>query len=267
MASRARASAAGWLDGTEKAGLALFPRRSAWDKGPLVLLQYREKIDRLRLMCCHYVNLTEGDTWESCEYCLSPYSQGPAEADAPYRAWLKEQGKAATVEATLNGLDIVLDENSGVVLRLSHAAAGTILDTTPEAAGVVDVIQPGEKPDVPVTIAARASKGVKIAKTADALTVRWDQLGDRSAGGPVAATVTFKAAPDGRSTILSCSIDNRSTRPITQVLFPGPAGIGADPRRGADRGPHGRVRNAAIYRAPGLAARAAGGQSGRDGAG
>ncbi len=81
------------LYGTEKAGFACFPRRSAWDKGPIVMLQYREKIERLRMMCCHYVNLADGATWESCEYCLTPYSQGRAEADAPYRAWLKEQGK------------------------------------------------------------------------------------------------------------------------------------------------------------------------------
>ena len=46
--------------------------------------------------------------------------------------------RAAPVEATLNGLHIVLDDNSGVILRLSHAAAGTILETTPEAAGVVE---------------------------------------------------------------------------------------------------------------------------------
>ena len=81
------------LYGTEKAGFACFPRRSAWDKGPIVMLQYREKIERLRMMCCHYVNLADGHKWESCEYCLTPYSQGRAEADAPYRAWLKEQGK------------------------------------------------------------------------------------------------------------------------------------------------------------------------------
>ena len=81
------------LYGTEKAGLACFPRRSAWDKGPIVMLQYQEKIERLRMMCCHYVNLANGDKWESCEYCLTPYSQGWAEAGVPYRDWLKKQGK------------------------------------------------------------------------------------------------------------------------------------------------------------------------------
>ena len=81
------------LFGTEKGGLAFFPRRSVWDKGPIVMLQYWEKNDRLRMMCCHYVNLAKGATWESCEYCLTPYSQGWAEAGAPYRAWLKEQAK------------------------------------------------------------------------------------------------------------------------------------------------------------------------------
>ena len=37
--------------------------------------------------------------------------------------------------------------------------------------------------------------------------------------------MTFQAAPDGRSTILSCSIDNRSGKPITQVRFPDLVGL------------------------------------------
>ena len=53
------------LLGTEKAGFAFFPRRSVWDKGPIVMLQYWEKNDRLRMMCCHYVNLAKGAAWES----------------------------------------------------------------------------------------------------------------------------------------------------------------------------------------------------------
>ncbi len=81
------------LFGAEKGGFAFFPRRSVWEKGPIVMLQYWERNDRLRMMCCHYVNLAKGDTWQSCDYCLTPYSQGRAEADAPYRAWLKEQPK------------------------------------------------------------------------------------------------------------------------------------------------------------------------------
>jgi hypothetical protein len=83
------------LLGTAKAGFAFFPRRTVWDQGPIVMLHYWEKNDRLRMMCCHYVNLGKGATWESCEYCLTPYRQGLAEAVAPYRAWLKEQAKGA----------------------------------------------------------------------------------------------------------------------------------------------------------------------------
>ena len=138
---------------------------------------------------------------------------------------------AAPVSATLNGLQIVLDEDSGVLLRLSHPGAGTILDTTPEAAGLVDLSQPGEKPDSPATVAARRSDGVKITKTADAITIHWDQFGGQSAPGAVAATVTLKAAPDGRSVSMSCSIDNRSHKPVTQVLFPDLVGL--VPIRGA----------------------------------
>ncbi|MGO8691407.1 MAG: hypothetical protein ACLQLG_17425 [Thermoguttaceae bacterium] len=132
---------------------------------------------------------------------------------------------AAPVEATLNGLHIVLDENSGVLLRLSHPGAGTILDTTPAAAGLVDLSQPGERPGSITTVFARRSKATKITKTADAITIHWDRFGGHSAGGAVAATVTLKAAPDGRSVSMSCSIDNRSPRPVTQILFPDLVGL------------------------------------------
>ena len=74
-------------------GFAFFPRRWVWEKGPIVMLQYWERNDRLRMMCCHYVNLAKGNTWQSCDYCLTPYSQGRAEADAPCPRWLKEQPK------------------------------------------------------------------------------------------------------------------------------------------------------------------------------
>ncbi len=132
---------------------------------------------------------------------------------------------AAPVSATLNGLRIVLDDDSGVLLRLSHPGAGTILDTTPEAAGLVDLSQPGEKPDSLATVSARRSKAVKITMTTDAITIHWDQFGGRAAPVAVAATVTFRAAPDGRSVIMNCSIDNRSHKPITQVLFPDLVGL------------------------------------------
>ena len=119
------------------------------------------------------------------------------------------------------------------MLRLSHPGAGTILDTTPAAAGLVDLSQPGERPGSITTVSARRSKAVKITKTADAITIHWDQFGGQSTGGAVAATVTLKAAADGRSVSMSCSIDNRSPKPVAQILFPDLVGLGrsAAPRR------------------------------------
>ena len=38
--------------------------------------------------------------------------------------------------------------------------------------------------------------------------------------GKVAATVTLRADPDKRSVVLSCEIENRSQRPVRQVVFP-----------------------------------------------
>src|SRR5208283_683520 len=41
----------------------------------------------------------------------------------------------------------------------------------------------------------------------------------------IAATVTMKAAPDGRSIVMTCEIENRSNNPIRQALFPDFAGL------------------------------------------
>ena len=43
--------------------------------------------------------------------------------------------------------------------------------------------------------------------------------------GEVAATVTLRADPDKRSIVLSCEIENRSRRPVRQVVFPDLRGL------------------------------------------
>ncbi len=88
------AMAGRWLDfGGAKGGLSLFPKRSPWNSGPTVMLQYRERAQRLRLMYCHYVNLAKGQTWESDEYWLTPHEGDWTKGRGPFEAWLKETRK------------------------------------------------------------------------------------------------------------------------------------------------------------------------------
>jgi hypothetical protein len=78
-----------WLDlSGRKGGFSLFPRRSQWDAGPTVMLQFRERANRLRLMYAHDVNLATGQVWESDEYWLTPHEGGWAKGRRPFETWL-----------------------------------------------------------------------------------------------------------------------------------------------------------------------------------
>jgi hypothetical protein len=127
------------------------------------------------------------------------------------------------VKTTINGLEFVLDKETGSILRLSHPGVGMILDATPDAASVLDLAYPVKEFE-PLRLASRFSHGAKIAKIGDRLSIHWDQLGaSRSfvdVPGRVAATVTLTAAADGRSVIMTCQIENHSNHAIPQVLFP-----------------------------------------------
>ncbi len=81
-----------WLDlsGT-KGGFSLFPKRSQWDVGPTVMLQFRERANRLRLMYAHDVNLTAGQKWESDEYWLTPHERDWTKGRGPFEMWLKDR--------------------------------------------------------------------------------------------------------------------------------------------------------------------------------
>jgi len=81
-----------WLDlSSAKGGFSLFPKRSHWDVGPTVMLQFRERANRLRLMYAHDVNLTEGQSWESDEYWLTPHEGDWTKGRGPFETWLKHQ--------------------------------------------------------------------------------------------------------------------------------------------------------------------------------
>jgi hypothetical protein len=127
------------------------------------------------------------------------------------------------VKATLNGFEITLDAKTGGILGLAAAGPGKMLEAPPETAGIIELACPDQKRPA-LRRASRFSPAAKITRTAQRVTIHWNDLGaNRSAtasSGPVAATVTLEAAADGRSVIAACRVENHSDATVTQVLFP-----------------------------------------------
>ena len=135
---------------------------------------------------------------------------------------------AATLSASLNGLKITFDRASGAILRLEYPGPGVMLEADRGEAGLVDVAYPLPEFE-PLRLNARCSSGAQIEQTPDRVTVRLAALGATRAGfaveGQVAAEITLRADPDGRSVILVCDITNGTRRPIPQVIFPDLRGL------------------------------------------
>jgi len=134
----------------------------------------------------------------------------------------------ATRTVTLHKTEIELDARTGSLLRMSHPGPGTVLETTPEHASLIDLAYPIEAFE-PLRLASRYSREAKIAQSAGQVSVHWDRLGpSRSAfnlPGHVSATVTLKAAPDGESIVMTCRVENHSPHRVRQVLFPDLLGL------------------------------------------
>jgi hypothetical protein len=135
----------------------------------------------------------------------------------------------ATVEATLHGLAITLDSNSGSILRLQYSGTGTtMLDSTPNRATILDLAIPIKEFE-PLRLASRYSHGAQIQATRDRVTVHWEQLGKSRdwarTGGEVSATVSLEAGADGQSVVMKCVVENHSNITIRQVVFPDFAGL------------------------------------------
>jgi hypothetical protein len=135
---------------------------------------------------------------------------------------------AQAVSATLGGLEITFDGQTGSIVRLKLADGEVMLDTTADAATLLDLAYPVPQFE-PLRLASRFSTGAKIVKTDGRVTVHWDQLGaSRSfveAPGSVSATVTLRAAPDGKSVVMTCRLENHSDNAVRQVLFPDLLGL------------------------------------------
>ena len=164
------------------------------------------------------------------------------------------------VDAVLNGLEFTFDADTGCVLKMSYPSVGTMLDTNVARASAIDLAYPITAFE-PLRLAARYSTNARIVKAADKVTITWDRLGtsrqvkadsaqpvahrleyDKESRqnrwvpyekspfdieGHVSAQVTFEAAPDGRSVLMRCRVDNQSANPIPQVLFPDFLGLTA----------------------------------------
>ena len=97
-----------------------------------------------------------------------------------------------------------------------------MLDTTPRAAGILDLATPGN--NLSLRLSPRFTPGASIRADNRQIEISWNRLlGEKDGARPagyVAATAILTAAPDGRSVVLRCSVQNQSTQPLRQVLFP-----------------------------------------------
>ncbi len=139
-----------------------------------------------------------------------------------------EQTKQEIVEASLNGLKITIDANTGSIIKLQREGGVVMLEADPEYAGLIDLAYPVREYD-PLRLASRFSEKPEIRKTKNGLSIIWDKLGASrekfEQSGNVSCTVTITAADDGQSIILKAKIENQSDVSVRQVLFPDFAGL------------------------------------------
>jgi hypothetical protein len=134
---------------------------------------------------------------------------------------------AATSDVTLNGLHVSVDNDTGSILRLAYDGPGTILEQSPQRAGMIDLAYPIDKFE-PLRLASRFSHGAQVKVQTGSLTVEWNHLGASrpfELAGDVSAKVEWRAADDGQSIILTAHVENHSKIAVHQVIFPDFAGL------------------------------------------
>lgn len=135
---------------------------------------------------------------------------------------------SASVSARLHRLQVTLDSATGSILRLEHPGPGTVLEIPADQASMVDLACPIPQFE-PLRLASRFSQNAQIRTSPTEVVIHWERLGASRAAfalpGRVSATVTLKAAPDGRSIILGCRVENHSPSAVRQVLFPDLLGL------------------------------------------
>src|ERR1700748_1306511 len=99
---------------------------------------------------------------------------------------------AVDVEAQFNGLKIVVDSDTGTITKMKLAEVGTLLQSSPQRGGMIDLAYPIERFE-PLRLAAKFSHGAKVQEEKDSITISWDKLGasrDFDLAGNVSASVT-----------------------------------------------------------------------------
>lgn len=152
------------------------------------------------------------------------FAVAPALAGSPSDGITRSEGTTAT----LNGLTFTFDANTGSLLRLAYEPVGVMLECVPERATILDLAYPLEE-FAALRLASRFSTVAAIDVSDNQVRLRWDQLGSSRSylpiNGHVAAEVMIKADDDGRSVILSCTIDNQTDKPIQHIMFPDLGGL------------------------------------------
>ena len=147
----------------------------------------------------------------------------PAGLAHPARDGGETNARPPETRAALNGLEIVLDSDTGAIRKLSCPGPGTLLDAERGEAGLVDVAYPVSEFE-PLRLAPRHGARASIRRTDGEVVIEIPSLAPSRPGmpvrGSVSAVVTLRADPDGRSVVATCEIENRSDRSVRQVVFP-----------------------------------------------
>ncbi len=137
-------------------------------------------------------------------------------------------GAARVTTANLNGTELEFDTETGGLLRMRYPGVGDLLKASPERSSLIDLAYPHAKFEV-LRLASRYSRGAKVAVSGESVEIHWDNLGmsrtNFAVEGNVSASVKISAAPDGKSLIFTCKVQNQSSNAVRQVLFPDLMGL------------------------------------------
>ena len=142
--------------------------------------------------------------------------------------FLCSSAKASVYHQKINDLDFGVDEQTGGIVSLSYPATGMIITAGPQSAGLLDIAYPFDA--FPTMRLATCFSKVRLIKDNNELTIAWDQLGPSHNNialpdGKVSAQVKLRSAPDGKSVIMTCRIENLSATAVPQIIFPDLRGI------------------------------------------
>ena len=131
-------------------------------------------------------------------------------------------GKVDTVELMLNKMRFTFDRQTGSLVRLANPNSVIMIEAGRDQAGLIDLACP-VKQCMALRLASRFSNQAVFKNDSNGITISWNKLGtNRSIAlkGNVIATVRLQAAPDDKSIIMSCHINNQTEEHIRQALFP-----------------------------------------------